>query len=345
MALTPTKTWEYIVNETRSGGTLTTRNAGLWLALKQCLTNTGSLQAVDAAGANTSLSSPWVVVTSSNTVVANNSDNWNTTADIVGGGVGSWIHLRQVDYFGSGDHLNLLLAVQNDSDGSLGYMGWVRGAIGYASSGTTGVLPAVEPGATEIQTLNGTSPGGNPGVSDVMWGSDGVNANATLHFRMSDDGQAGTWWICAGGNCIATHGWQADEEGVPGRVNPFFVWSVSQDITTEINRWTSNSTWNTYALIRTLDDFDSEISLNVTMPVSGTIETPAIENNNDNRFLMPIFLVDQTNGIIHGVFTDQWWSSDAETTGDQSPSTPPVVRTQIGQMVIPWPSGVSAVVA
>ena len=41
-----------------------------------------------------------------------------------------------------------------------------------------------------------------------------------------------------------------------------------------------------------------------------------------------------------GLFTDQWWGADTEVTGDGSPVTPPAVRRQIGELVIPWPSGV-----
>lgn len=347
MALTPTKTWEYSVNNVISAGPdIGDRNERLWLLLKNLLTDTGGYSIVDEDGAATVVTSPWVVIASSNAVTADASDNWNAQSDIVGAAAGvahSWIHLRQVDYFGAGDHLNLLLCVENNSNCTLGRVSYVRGATGFNNDGTTTNRPTVEATKTEIVLKDGTTTSGDIKTSDQMWGTDGTNAQAVLHYRISDDGQAGAWWLTVGGNTYSFFGWQRDEEGpATEHTNDFWVWAAAKDAVTDVCIWASE--FNVTNPFWSLDNGDLVINGYVTIPVADASESLFTAlNDTTDKMLAQMFLVSGTNN--YGLLTDVWWGSDANSAGDQSPATPPVVRSQFGHMVVPWPSGINQVVS
>ncbi len=344
MAINPTKTWEYIVNQTEvPGGSLTDRNERLWLLLKRMLTDTGGLSALDASGTPISLTTPWAVVASSDGVTAGASDSWDTQSDIIGAAAGvahSWIHLRQVDYFGSGDHLNLLLAVEDVVNCSLGRVSYARGALGWNADGTNLNRPTLEGGVTEVVVKDGLVPTGDEKTSDIMWGSDSLNNQAVLHYRISDDGQCGSWKLCIGSACVSWFGWQRDEEG-PGsavHANDFWAWAASTDSNSEICTWS--------AMLNTLDIFYSVDNGSTVMEsfASSTVFTAtetiiSAVNDVSPHWLEQIKLGRLVDFTIYGLLTDTWWGSDAQSTGDQSPVAPPAVRAQFGHLVEPWPSG------
>jgi hypothetical protein len=351
MAVTPSKTWEYSVNHVMSGASVTERNQKLWLRLKEMLTDTGSPGYLNVAGGVLgSLTKPWTVIASSDSVAADGTDRWSVIADIVGAVAGvahSWMQLRQVDYFGSGDHLNLLLSCEDTTTLTVGYVAWARGALGWNADGTITNRPTPEAGVTVVQTRDGLVTTGDNEASDVMWGNDAINDNRVLQFRISDDGQCGGWWMFDSGVCTMLAGWQVDEGGpATSRVNPFHVWTGGKDAETEINVWALN--WNTVPLIKTLDNADLEDEIEISIPVFGSSEDPMIESNigaDGSRFFGQILLRSLTQTTIFGVLTDQWWGSDANVSGDGAPLTPPVVWRAIGEMVIPWPSGTTMAVA
>jgi hypothetical protein len=346
MPVTPTKTWEYNINNAESAVDITTRNDQLMLLLKRLLTDTGGVQAVDDANSNISLTSPFVVVASSNDVVADSNDNWNSTADLVWGSSGSWIHLRQVDYFGVGDHLNLLIFLGTTiSVHQLARVQWARGADGWQNDGSITSPPTPEVGVTVITTRDGTTTTGDVLVSDEMWGSDATNNQAVLHLRISDDGQCGAWFVCVGGAVVASHGWQRGEED-QARTNDFFVWGLGADLNSEIFTWVSN--FNTLRTMRSLDNGDVEFGAFVGTPCfSGTEDQHASFNHGGtgNRFLAQAPLYDDAQFSCFGVLTDMWWNSTQEATGDGSPTTGNVTKRTVGQFAIPWPSGATMQVA
>lgn len=348
MPISVVKTWEYVVNGTYSGGSLTARNQALWLALKEALTDTGSAQFVDAANSNISASSPWDVVASSDGSSAGASDNWSATSDIVGNAAGSahsWIHLRQTDYFGSGDHLHLLLAVEDVADCSLGRVSYTRGSTGYNNDGTTTDRPTHAESTDEIVVRDGLTAAGDKITSDTMWGSDSSNTQAVLHVRMADDGSAGGWFLCIGGVCVSVAGWQDEEEGEPTEVHPFHVWHLGSDNNSLVTLdWTG--VINGEDFVRSLNSAGVEVNGYVSQPVFASTETRMADNNASNsRALFPAHLAYVGSTSCRGELIDIWWGSTANNTGDQSPATPPVTRAQFDEMVIPWPSGASQNVA
>lgn len=351
MAITPTKTWEYSVNHVHSAANLTDRNRELWLKLKQMLTDTGSPGYLDAAGgALGSPTSPWSVIASSDGVTADATDRWSDAAtDIIGAANGvahSWIHLRQVDYFGSGDHLNMLLAVNDIANCSLGYVALSRGALGWNLDGTATTRPTLESGAVLVVTRDGSTSSGSLRTSDVMWGGDADNNNRVISFRMSDDGQCGAWWVFSGGNCIANAGWQVDEGAPASRVHPWGAWYGSADALTEQHNWADQ--WNFDNWIQTPDNSGVEVAANVGVPGFGASEQNASSLNDGfdaTRMFLPAHLGIITLNAVIGVWTDLWWGSDNNSSGDQAPLTPPVVWASVGSMVIPWPSGVTMTVS
>lgn len=341
MAITPTKTWEYIINEVVSEASLALRNRTLWLTLKQALTNTGSLQAIDASASNTSLTTPWDVVASSNASTADASDNWSSVSDIVSAGAGvahSWIHLRQVDFFGSGDHLHLLLAVENQASAQTGRMSIARGATGFNADGTTTNRPTYGGSEVEVVIKGGTTTAGDEIASDMMWGSDGSNLQAVFHFRIADDGSAGAWYITVSSVVVAWFGWQHDVDGDSTRVHPWLAWGFSFDSNAEQISWIN--ILNAGAGLATLDDADTFRLCEIAQPCSGGLETPlSTRNTSSERMLMPAYVNHSSLNAVFSTLVDQWWGSTLESTGDQSPTTPPETFAQVGEMVIPWPSG------
>lgn len=349
MAITNTKTWEYVVNLVVSEVDIATRNRQLTLQLKRALTDTGGVQAVDEAGANISLTSPWAIVASSNGVVANTSDNWSALADIVyaaAGNAHAWIHLRQVDYFGAGDHLHMLLdCIPSISGNPVARMSFTRGATGYNNNGTTTNRPTHAEATSEIITRDGAATIGDEVTSDMMWGSDASNAQAILHVRISDDGLCGAVFVAVGGLIQAWHGWQAHEEPDPDVDHQFEVWSLSNDSAQDVPDW--SSALNTSAFMQSLANAGTLLASYVSNTFYNNSGTNVIASNNasTSRMLVPAYIVNTVTTSVRSVLTDMWWGNASDTTGDGSPAMPPVTRRQVGEMVIPWPSGVSMQVA
>lgn len=351
MAVTPTKTWEYSVNYTAAGASITLRNELLWLRLKEMLTDTGAATFLDASGgALANLTAPWTVIASSDGVTADGTDRWGTVADIVGASAGvahSWIHLRQVDFFGSGDHLNLLLSCEDTATLTVGFVAWARGADGWNADGTITNRPTPEIGATEIQTRRGLVVSGDVEAADAMWGNDAVNDNRILQFRIADDGSAGGWYMFDSGNCTMLAGWQVDEGGpAAGRAHPFHVWTYGADQTAEINVWPAF--WNGIAGHKTLSEANLEVEEEISIPVFGISEDPMVESNeggDGSRFFGQILLRHVASTRVLGVLTDTWWGSNANVSGDGAPLTPPIVWRAVGHQIIPWPSGIAMTVA
>lgn len=339
------KTWEYAVNILVSEVDITTRNDVLMLTLKELLTDTGSHQFIDEDSANISNTKPWVVVASSNTVTADSSDNWNSTADLVWGGSGSWIHLRQVDYFGSGDHLNMLIFLGTvTSVHQLARVQFARGADGWQNDGTTGSPPTPEVGVVVLTTKDGTTTFGDVATSGQMWGSDSVNSQAYLSYRISDDGQCGAWMVNTQNSNSAFHGWQRGNED-QARTHDWWVWGMSADANSDVLTWAN---LNGVAVMRSIDDSDLEIVAYTGQPVFTLGELRHADNNSGgtgNRFLAQATLHDNGRLSCFGLWTDIWWNSSANNTGDGSPVTPPATKRALGEMAIPWPSGTAMPVA
>jgi len=350
MAITPSKTWEYSVNHVISAASFTLRNEILWLRLKEILTDTGAPGYLDAAGgALANPTKPWVVIASSDSTTADATDRWAVVADIVGSAAGvahSWIHLRQVDYFGSGDHLNMLLACEDLSNLTLGYVAYSRGALGWNLDGTITNRPTLESGAVLLQTRDGLSGAGSLRTSDVMWGGDADNNNRILSVRISDDGLAGAWFVFTGGNCIANGGWQTDEGAPASRLQPWAVWYGSTDSLLEEFNWADQ--WNFDNWLQTPDNLGVEVIANVGIPGFGSGEANATSLNDGfdaTRMFLACPLGIITLSAVVGVWTDLWWGSDNNSSGDLAPLTPPTVWASVGTMIIPWPSGVTMTVS
>lgn len=350
MAITNTKTWEYAVNISEGVGSgLLDRNQRLWLRLKEALTDTGSLSLLDEDGASlANLTSPFVVVASSDSSTADASDNWSSSTDVVADDPGSphsWIHLRQTDYFGSGDHLHLLLDVTPSGvSAAAGRVAWARGATGYNNDGTVNNAPTLNGSAIELAVRSGSSMSGDNKSSDAMWGTDASNAPAVLHLRMSDDGKCGGWFVCRAGEAVQWFGWQEDEDGDPSRTNPFWAWASGNDSGGDQPTWAE--TINSLSIFRTWDNAGTELNGFLSQACFGASEDLITEfNTSPSRMLSLGYLMHSASTLAASVLTDMWWGSALDSTGDQSPSTPPVVRTQFGHMVVPWPSGESVLVS
>lgn len=342
MPVTVEKTWEYVVNVVVNEADITTRNTTLMLTLKELLTDTGGHQFIDENSANISNTKPWIVVASSNSSVADSNDNWNSNSDLVWDSEASphsWIHLRQVDYFGSGDHLNLLISLgPTTSVHQLAYVAWARGADGWQNDGTTTTRPTAEVGVTPIVVKQGSTTSGSIDSSDQMWGRDSTNNQAVLHYRISDDGECGAWFttIANGNSCF--HGWQRGNED-QARNEDWWVWNMGTDSNSDVLEWANV---NGTPAMHSLDDSDIKIDAYIGQPIFTLVELRHADYNSGgtgNRFLAQCTLHEDSRLSCYGILTDVWWNSSVNNTGDGSPVTPPVTKRVLGEMVIPWPSG------
>lgn len=349
-AATPTYSWEHVINQQiPHGGSTDTRNRTTLFRLKQALT--GALTTYDAAGSVVAMSAPFVVVASSNGTTASAADNWASVADVNhdnAGAVHSWIHLRLTDYFGSGDHLHLLIDfIPATGVGAIGRVSWARGATGYNNDGTTINRPTLA-AAVEIIVRDGATTGGDSLSSDMLFGDDGGSNDVVLHFQISDDGQAGRWFVFNGGFVVAVAGWQRDEDGPASRTNDFLVYYCSRDVTTDVWQWTSG--FSSLALFRSLTNAGSEFGVYGSIPMVNSSTANILPSFNVNAFdnsrFMAKPLLFNTVGTLGcmGVLSDWWWGRTADANGEGGPVATPAFR-KVGELLTPWPVGQNMLVS
>lgn len=337
-----TKTWEYVVNQVVSAGSsIADRNQRLMLTMKQAMVD--ALDTRSQANAAIAMSVPCVVVASSNGTVANTSDNWNAQADINWANAGSahsWIHLRFPNFFGAGDHLNMLIDLIPASATGLAYIAFSRD--GFNNNGTTTNRPTPVTAGDVMVVKDGSSGVGTVWASDSWAGHNTTNNQAVLHYAIADDGSAVKCVICQGGVTQAVWALWHDVSG-PTRAaasDPYSVFYCSSSNTAE--QFTEAN----------VDDADGIFSLDAAGASAGhhfvkyifSSSTSLVDNNisayDASRVPLPVFVAEAIPQGVLDVIPDLWWGYSGDATGDPFPITGTRNTVAVGDFIMPFPDDV-----
>jgi len=160
------KTWQFDVNNSQSTGTTTGNAQEALFTIKDAFVSFAS--------------SPWTVVSSSDSTATASSDLWSVQGDLIwdtAGNVHSWIVLKQT---GMADNFQICIDLNSTDTDSLAM-------IVSHTAGFTGGTTTARPTATDEAFLEITV-----SVSTNSWGrgSSPTTTNTPIHIMMSDDGEA-----------------------------------------------------------------------------------------------------------------------------------------------------------
>jgi len=329
---TPTKekTWEYDLNNfvladnTSSNGAYFSTRKRLF-QIKEILINNGS----------TTFTTPWTVVSSSDSSTAGAGDNWTVAADLVWrdddtSNVFSWIVLRQT---GISATFELLITCEEDSINNDGRQigAWV------AQAGFTGGTTTARPTATDERILQNST-------SD-WWGSggnDNIARSSQTHVWLSSDGECTRIVIHIGTVPTAYWCFEKPKNPVTPWTDPYFA----------AIQGTSNVTTYqpTYA-----NFYDTAVcvgrynGVNTNMYMSG--EGFASAAAGENLIAVPnqltgdwlanaIGLISTTSTFRgrQGEVFDLWWGTNAadDGMGRYFPADASKTFVQIGSLIFPW---------
>lgn len=266
----------------------------------------------------------WTVVSSSNAVVANGSDNWTTVADIVNNTAGvahSWIVLKQAQ-MGAG---NLQLCIDMSSNVSTSRRAMYLSANAGFSGGTTTARPT----ATDEVTLF---------TSGTIFGLS-VDAAVKLQQWASSDGKQYrmTWLsgnavqnaIIIGTPKLPTSGWTNSYYAIATAGATALDFAVlcaaaAAPFTSRINgantlMWMTSENWGTTT---------------VGAPARLSTSNPLDSNSFP---LFPIGLACEVGGAEgrQGLVYDMWWGLTINGNGDTYPNDATRQFVQIGDVVFP----------
>ena len=327
------KTWEFdlnglvLQNNTVANGAHQDRRE-LILAIKEVLINNG----------NTTFTSPWTVVSSSNASTAGAADNWNSLSDITWrdedstGTPFSWIVLRQT---GISATFELLIALESDTvtdDGSQIY-------ASVAQAGFTGGNTTTAPTATDERVLRD-----DDGTSAGHWGSgaDGTSpGNYRYHIMMSSDGDCTRVLMFT--DTIVTGLWLFDvpDNPVSGWTNPYVAMIYGENNSS--TNICSYETWNETATARgRYSGADTTMFFSSEGLANALLGEFFLANQLDNTWIATeMGVASQTStftGIMGSMF-DLWWGAGfnaSEGTGRYYPETGTKLYVQVKDMIFPW---------
>ena len=352
------KTWHFAPNILVSEASDTAMRAELmYQVVRRMIGNSAGDWVVQGTGAPSAPTKFWTVVASCDSVaVATGSFNWTSGASCVWANEGSahsWVHLRLVDFFGSGDHLEWVISLNGDAGSRNGAIGaWTTrnngGTFTGFGTGTTTARPSStqEVEVREDDAANATVAG---------WMGLDTTSVTTRRFSVlaSSDGQEWRVLMFAAGNCPAI--WAAgeltetpvqDDTGVAGWDFPchslIYSGDSDSDVTTVQNFSTSTGddiwilgelnttrTLGAYTLTGSLVDDQWTTRANAANAFDGSLP-----------FMNMLLVLD--NGSVRGPATmgylkDMWWGlSQPTVTSDDLPDDASRQFVYAGHMVFPW---------
>lgn len=292
-----TKTWQFNVNNAQTAqGTALLDNRTALLAIKNAMIGFGT--------------QPWTVVSSSNSVTANSSDNWTVPTSLVwqSNGVShSWIVLKQA---GIGTNFQILLSCTSGS--STGQILTIR----YSPSvGFTGGTSTTDPTASDSVLM----------LNNASWG--GVSADVAMRWSVmqSTDGQCTRVMTFSSGSLGAFWAFEKfanPTAGTPGASNTGWV-----SLTTTLAGTTvQNSITATTAV-----SYESVANISIASEISGAYD------------IFPIGVTcTATVGARGrlGTLQDIWFTSSGTATGDTMPSSGTTGQfVIINNVLLPWNNG------
>ena len=333
VAPTKEKTWEYDLNNLTLADSTTVGNAyesaarRLFL-IKEILTNGGS----------TTFTTPWTVVSSSDSSTAGASDLWVDAGDLVWkdddtSNAHSWIVLRQT---GISTTFELLISCQEDQTGNDGKQigAWV------AQAGFTGGTTTVRPTATDERILRDSTSFG-------YWGSGSVNVayDSQTNVWMSSDGEITRIVIFIAGVPTGYWAFEKPKNAVSPWTNPYFA-----TIQGTSNVTTSQLTYALYYdsanMAGQYNNGSAVVNTSMYMSGEGFASQAAGEAIVDPDQLTEDYVASAIG--IHsltsnfrgrqGEVTDLWWGyiNNADRAGMFFPADGSKTFVQIGHLIFPW---------
>lgn len=345
------KTWRFVQNILISEASHTAMRQELMYQIKRRLVGD------DAGDWTTAPSQFWVVTGSSNGTTADASDNWNSQSDMVWDDPGnnhSWISLRLVDYFGSGDHLELCIALNDTNTGAIGaHMTRNDGGSQFSSGFTGGTLTARPTATTEVQLRQ--DQGSTASTSGWMGLDSGTPTTRRFSMWASSDGREWRLFMFTGGQCPAVWAFgelqnsvDVDDTGAAGWDFPVHGIILSFDSDAElmdVGTFNNNSTADRWAIGQLSDGGGSGATYLAHVGHIGIVDDQwATRSSSGNGFdnshgwtSAPLIIdTDKARPGIVGWLKDWWWGIDQASSGDDFPDNGSRQFVQIGQMVLPW---------
>jgi hypothetical protein len=330
MALpTLTKTWEYDVNI----GAITT-NAEVLFQIKNRLVGGGA----------TAWTTPWTVVSSSDSSTADNTDRWINSGDVVfhnPGSAHSWIVLQN-DAISTGFQI-VLEAIRNPGGGQDAWDMRISEAVGF-TGGTTTNRPTA---SDEIDPVEGS------GIMLLVNSNNLATEPANMHFWMSDDGEVTRWAIYSAGTLVHFVDIQKPQNTSPG-------WTIPWVATLAVQYYNSGSDTAQCTYAKLMRDVPPgrvysragglESVLYYTSEAYGNDSTNdrvigRVQNYThdlDDCFpMLPIGLFSETVGSRGrlGELVDMWWGAEIVTGGSHYPADATRQFVQLDDLIVPWNGG------
>lgn len=281
---------------------------------------------------------PWTVVASSNTTVANTSDNWTSASSVVfGSGASnrSWIVLKQT---GISSNFQLALIANNGVLGATGEYGMFQIS---PSAGFTGLTStSVNPTATDQYKIQ---------VNDYWtFFSPGAAFGFTIHGMQSTDGSCTRLVWCTGGQSNGGLIIDTMQSPVTGLVTPVAAFCPSNTHPTATNIWGNATMVASNVNLRKTTGPTTVASGFVTMHAGGTYvgaySSGTINQISNEYPLMPMGVYSQQSGSygFHGFIVDMWngTTNVAATNGSTYPDDSTRQFVQFGNTVLPWDGSV-----
>ena len=295
----------------------------------------------------------WEVVSSSNgTAVATGSLNWSVASDCVWATKNnphSWVVLKQSDFFGAADHLEICINLSSNNDGAIGCYATRNDGVNFNgfSGGTTTNRPTAADG--EMLILEDGSTTANTGG---WMGSDGSTVDARRYsVSVSDDGYEWRISMFTGGVNVAM--WvigqplnppTLDVTGAAGWDFPVLamVYALDNDTTNifRISQLTSITSGKfPIAQLSAGESYKASMGgksiggdLWVTRQPAGGNAFDARRDLED----MDVILLDSVYYGRMGWIKDFWWANGDDLTGDGYPADGTVKFAKVSEAVMPW---------
>jgi hypothetical protein len=325
------KTWEFDVNNNFIGSDQYDLRQKLLLGIKNAL--------IDGV----TFTVPWTVRYSCDSTTAGSAgdgvDHWSASTDVVwepSGSVHSWIVLRQTDYFGSGNHLEMLIDCEQGASGdNYAAIGVYLSNTAF-SGGTTGTRPTAT-GEWSVIASGGSE------VTSNWQGLDSVQTTKSFHMMASDDGEE--WRILISDNTYVVAIWAIGKPLSPPSGWSPACWALIYGQDTNSSTVTTDTNLSTAGTLRvrctddTRGDFQclftaESMASSATQPVASS----AVANTFDaSRPFINFGLYSSTGaatGYMGGV-KDMWWSLESDGTGATYPVAQPDF-INVGGLCLPW---------
>lgn len=314
-------TWRANINQTiAASGTLLTTNRRVVRAIKDSL--------ISSAGYNVAPASLWTVRGSSDgsTAGLDSTDRWTSDGALVWANAGaahSWIVLRQT---GIATNFEMCLSLEPASAPGSGMTIAVSPSAGFTGGSTTARPTATDEHVTAKTAILGTS-------------GDGTYR---LHVLMSNDGKSVYIFVFQGGAILSTILVGVPKQSVSGWVNPSWFYFNS-----------GSAALDTATFVSTVTPPVRGRAAGVTMNIYFTGEgvstgllTTGFTGPNDLSSESPLFPIGiasstSTASGRHGVVYDLWWGINAYANGDTYPGDASRQFVQLGDLVVPNPTGVA----